>query len=248
MKEKTIKPCRGDHQSETTVKSVDIRSGDRNNGFEILSNFCSGIVHEMRNPLSSIMITLQAFERKMTNDPNYHELASLALSQAERLEKILAQLLDYGHCQDRNTSPILFSELAKHSVSIHEKPASGKRISIEVTDKTGGLPFPADPRRIRICLDNLLSNAIHFTPEKGTIRISGECTENTVVISVEDGGEGFSEEERDRLFQPFYTTRDEALGLGLPIVKNIVENHGGAISARNIPGGGAFFSFSLPIE
>jgi len=211
----------------------------------------SSLVHEMRNPLSTVKINLQALQKKIGEDPAYQELANLALTQVSRLEKMFADLLGYGKPLELNPAPIRFSQLVKECMDFVKNELEGKKINIRIADLLGEKTFMADPEQIRRCMINLVLNAIQASPHQGEIVLTGKIPEQfpeSVMMKVEDEGEGFSSDQKEHLFQPFYTTREQGTGLGLANVKKIVEYHQGKIFAENRPSGGAAFFFILPLK
>jgi signal transduction histidine kinase len=106
-----------------------------------------------------------------------------------------------------------------------------------------------DPRRLRRLIFNLVDNAVDMMPENGQIIFRFQNGGNQIITEIQDTGPGIAPEVADKIFQAFVTFgKEHGTGLGLSICKKIVEDHGGKISARNVPGGGAIFSFTLPVR
>jgi len=208
----------------------------------------SSIVHEMRNPLSSVKINLQALRKKVEGDANYAELADIASEQVVRLEKMLADLLNYGKPLHLATTRISFGDLAKEILELVRQQATEKAVSVTIENELDQTPITADPEQTRRALTNLVANAIQAAPHGGAVRISAKTIEsNRAIISVCDNGRGISETEKEKLFQPFFTTKEGGTGLGLANVKKIADYHGWNIAAENLPEGGAVFTISLTI-
>jgi len=209
----------------------------------------SSIVHEMRNPLSSVKMNLQALRRKVGDDPAYAELADIAAGQAARLEKMASDLLGYGKPLELQISDIRFSELAAEVRKLVPGESAGKNVRLEISTADGDPEFPGDPEQLRQALTNLVLNALQVSPESGTVTLAAREVPpdgGWVEITVADHGPGLPEGGKDRLFQPFFTARPGGTGLGLANVRKIVEYHGGSVSAADRPGGGAIFTIRLP--
>jgi len=210
----------------------------------------SSIVHEMRNPLSSVKINLQALRQKVAGEPAFSELGEIALEQLARVEKMLADLLNYGKPLQLNLGKATFAEIAKDVLELVSKEAQEKAVAVEVEDRLGQTLITADGEQIRRALTNLLTNAIQATHEGGRVRVTASLAQNVsdqVAICVSDDGPGIPEWRKAELFKPFFTTRPGGTGLGLANVKKSVEYHGGTCLAENRPAGGAMFTILLPV-
>jgi len=141
-------------------------------------------------------------------------------------------------------------EIARAALGSADPAAAVKRITLEF-DGPEALKMSADGNRLGQVFDNLISNAIKFTPERGRVQLSIGSDEGTFIASVADTGAGIPKEEQSRLFERFFrssATRDvPGTGLGLTIVRAIVEAHGGSILCRSKPGEGTTFTFTLPL-
>jgi two-component system sensor histidine kinase AtoS len=209
----------------------------------------SRIVHEMRNPLSSVKINVQALRRKVAGDPAYSELADIAHGQVERLERMLSDLLNYGRPVELTLAPVRFADLTRDVLVLVAKQAEQKRVVVDVNDRLGESAFSADAEQVKRALTNLLTNAIEAVPEGGRVWISAEPTDGEggrVRIQVADNGPGVPESHREKLFRPFFTTRGTGTGLGLANVKKIADLHGGSVTVGSRLEGGAVFVLELP--
>jgi len=204
----------------------------------------SSIVHEMRNPLSSVKINLQALARKVKDDPSYAEMASIAIAQVKRLESMFSDLLHFSKPIQLHLEDVTFRQIAEEVQEILTQKAADKIISLEIIDNLGNTAITVDRTQVVQALINLVDNAIHWSPHNSTVQIIGEqvAARGGFTIIIRDQGPGIQEEQLNNLFQPFYTTRETGIGLGLANVKKIVEFHGGSVFADNNPDGGARFS------
>lgn len=210
----------------------------------------SSIVHEMRNPLSSIKMNLQALRHEFEGDPANRELAAIAEAQVRRLEHMLDDLLQYGRPIEVRPEPALFEELAKAAILVVGEQARSKRVRIETKDRLLKSPLRVDREQMCRALTNLIANAIQAAPPGSTVTIHAHKESlyaDTAIIDVEDAGPGLSNEAIERVFKPFFTTKQNGTGLGLANVRKIVELHGGKVSACNRTEGGACFSMRLPL-
>ena len=222
--------------------------------------FLAMVTHELRNPLATITTTAAVLDDEhddLTTDERRHYLHIIARN-AERLAVMADDLLDLarlesGHLAIDPTSTDLCDIIRQ---SVHTlSPAADKNLTItlHLPDR---LELHADPSRLRQVADNLLSNAIKYTPTGGTITITAAIDDpgQTITWTVADTGIGVPAAERPRLFRRFYratTALDRRIpgtGLGLVIVRTIIERHHGAITLLDHPGPGTTFAIELPVK
>lgn len=209
----------------------------------------SSIVHEMRNPLSSIKMNIQALKRKVQEESTYSELAEIADSQVRRVETMLDELLQFGRPVELHREPTSFKELSVLALTVVKDTAAASSVLIRVEDHTGGVTTRLDREYVCRALTNLLTNAIQASPANSEVRLVGRVAgdKQRSVIEVYDCGVGISNDGRERLFLPFFTTKSNGVGLGLANAKKIVELHGGGISATNNAERGSVFTVTLPL-
>lgn len=201
----------------------------------LLGRMATSLAHEVRNPVSAIRLHAQLLERVCA--PEERASAGLIVSEAGRIESLVNQWLRYAKPEPVTMVPVDLPELvkeARHSLGPQAQHA-GVEIREESDPAWGTHPVNGDRERLRQVLCNLLLNAIQSMPTGGavTARISPGALE------VEDQGGGFSEKALARFGEPFHSEREGGMGLGLAVSKEIIEAHGGTLSATNQPGGGA---------
>lgn len=233
------------------LDQIEIHQGNLVNAASLaaVGELSSSIVHEMRNPLSSIKMNLKTLGEKVQDDPMHKVLAQIALQQTDRLETMLAELLNFGKPLRPTVGEAVLQRICRDVIDSLGERAGEKRIEIRINDALGERPIRVDRELLVRALTNLVDNAIRWSPEGGTISVEAAPADDgrTFSLTVRDGGPGLPEAGRDKLFRPFYSTREDGIGLGLAYVKKIVEYHGGTVDAANAAGGGALFTLTLPI-
>jgi signal transduction histidine kinase len=208
-----------------------------------IGSIVAGVAHEVRNPLFSISATLDAFESRFRDAEGYGRYLGVLRGEIQRLTTLMKDLLDFGRPSRPDFAPCRMDEVVEAAVAACAPLARRKPVEVTWTRKPGVSVVTADRARVTQVLQNLIENAVHFSPPGGKVRISlrevREREQTWVEVEVKDSGPGFDPEDLTRLFEPFFTRRRGGTGLGLSIVKRIVYDHGGEVSAHNHPEGGA---------
>ncbi len=224
------------------------------------ANFLSIASHELKTPLTSIKTTLQIRQKALLGqkklDPDAEKtLLEIALKSSNRLNELLDDLLDFSRVQSGilTVAPKLsdLAEAMRDSVVSNAGLAEATgRLKLEARIPRR-LPGVWDTARLRQVADNLIGNAIKYTPGKGTIRVNLAAENGEAVFSVEDEGIGIPPEHQDRIFGAFERAveggRFSGFGIGLYVSKRIVEQHRGQISVRSSPGTGSVFTVRIPM-
>jgi PAS domain S-box-containing protein len=223
---------------------------------EIKSTFISVISHELKTPVALIKGYADTLLRKDAhwNQETVQESLGVILEETDRLNTLIDNLLDASRLQ-AGAMPLEMDQVALDALA--ERVAARFRTQTETHEIVADFPadFPpiqGDAGRLEQVLNNLLSNAIKYSPGGGRIEIGGRVLPGEVVVSVADQGVGIPLEEQVRIFERFFRgsrerhQRTPGVGLGLYLVKAIVEAHGGRIWVESNPGEGAVFSFALP--
>ncbi|HEY8085472.1 MAG TPA: ATP-binding protein [Methylophilaceae bacterium] len=218
--------------------------------------FLRHVSHELKTPLTAIREGSELLVDGVggTLSPQQNEIANIILDNSLRLQRMIENLLNYTELQFKGPqlklSPVSCKPLIKEALENHALTVHAKEITIiqSIEDVT----IEADRKKLLAIIDNLLSNAIKFTPRGGKMEIHLHRTENAIHAAVIDTGPGVPPDDRERVFEPFYsdsTTYDGLVsgsGLGLSIVKEYVVAHGGSISLADTESG-AHFQLVLPI-
>ena len=212
------------------------------------------VSHELRTPLTSIIGYLDLLgtgdTALNTEDADYLEIAQ---RNAVRLQHMVEDLLFLARLDDGafsfDHSQVDLVQAARDAIASSRPLAETKRMTLDL-DAPEHAYVEADGKRIGQALDNLISNALKFTPAGGNVGVSIDVHDDLILVNVTDSGCGIPESEQDQLFERFFrsstTTHLPGTGLGLAIVKAIVETHGGSITCESAEGSGTTFTFSLP--
>jgi PAS domain S-box-containing protein len=213
------------------------------------------VSHDLKNPLANITLSVEAFRRSDRIDANQVlEFANKIQRSARAMETLIADLLDFARIQSGTFSVVVTPQKLNHVVmpAINQLRglAEAKRQTLDF-DLPATLPYiAADTDRLGRVVANLLTNAIKFTPQEGTIRVSARRQDRNVLVSVADTGPGIPPEHLQNIFDRYWQvpgTMYKGTGLGLSIARGIVEAHGGTIWAESQLAKGSCFFFTLPM-
>ncbi len=207
----------------------------------------AGIAHEVGNPLAGISSLIQMIRRKDPN-PYTNEKLELAERQLGRIQRTIRELVDFSRPASTAKGRVRPVEVVDEALGIAKYYQRTKDRAI-TTDIPADLPPVRGVRdHLTQVILNLVLNAIDATGRGGRIHLEGREDGHAIVLSVEDDGRGIALDDRDRLFQPYFTTKPSGTGLGLFVSRQIVEEMGGTLSFRSEPGRGATFLVRLPSD
>jgi len=215
-----------------------------------LGEMAAGVAHEIRNPLAGIELYVSLLESDLTDQPEQLELVRRIGSGVHNLEGIVNDTLSFAHGAEPTLLAVPFSEVVDRVVAQAQPRADAVSAQIEVDDRLRAVVLFCDASQIERALLNLVFNAIEAVGRGGHVRIADggrTADKRHTRIVVEDDGPGITADQLDKVFNPFYTTKDTGTGLGLAIVHRILEAHGGWIRAGNGKDGGAVFTMAVPL-
>lgn len=227
-------------------KDRELERGER---LAALGEMAAGVAHEVRNPLGGILLYASMLERDLAGQPGPRGVAEQIAGAARKLDEIVSDILAFADRSELRCRPVLLNDLVLEVVELL-KPrwmSMGCEVSLEVGSDCKTIE--ADAVQLQRALLNVVSNAVEAAGEGGHVWITIGGLDvgcGGAVVSVADDGPGVPAELRDRIFNPFFTTKDSGTGLGLAIVHGIVELHGGTVSVKDRAGGGAVFTVRLP--
>ncbi|MEW6489029.1 MAG: ATP-binding protein [Thermodesulfobacteriota bacterium] len=233
-------------QDVTRLKRLEEQES-RNRRLVAMGEMAAGIAHEIRNPLGSLELFASHLLDELRGTPR-EELAGHVLKGIQNLSRITGNLLLFARKVEPQRAPVDLAGVLREAALYARAAISAKGVRLE--EALGPAAVAADPDLLRQAFLNLLLNAVQAVGEGGVIRVESALdpaeTPPVALARVLDDGPGVSAEARERIFDPFYTTRAGGMGLGLAIVQRIVSAHGGWVSVGRGPLGGAEFTVGLP--
>jgi two-component system, NtrC family, sensor histidine kinase HydH len=220
----------------------------------VLSRLLARLAHEIRNPLSSLAIHVQLLEEDVAQGaPALQGRTSgrfeIIRSELQRLENLMRQFLSLAAPSSVELQRVDAAETAGYVCELLRPEAATRGIEVVLTTAPAIPSLTADPAQLKQALINLVINAIQALEKGGRIEIDlrADPPGKNILLRVSDDGPGVSGDRRAAIFEPFFTTKSEGSGLGLWIVQQIADAHGGVVTAEDRAGGGASFVLQLPV-
>jgi signal transduction histidine kinase len=218
------------------------------NKYKVIGELAAGIAHEIRNPLGSIQGSIEILRKDYKPEDSKYEFLNILLKEVQRLNKVITDFLNYARPVLPNLIDIEIDQLISETVLFLSPQAVKKGVNLK-TELEKNLPrIKADPSQLKQAFINLILNSLEAVEDKGEITISAHQDKNRLKIVFQDNGKGMSEETKNKIFTPFFSTKEGGTGLGLGIVERIVQNHKGEIKVESTLGKGTIFTLSFPIE
>ena len=211
----------------------------------VVGEMSAAMSHEVRTPLGILRSSADLLLREPTLTKDGKEVLGFIISETERLNKLVSTLIDAARPRQLNIVEVNLTEIATNAIALLKGQAQTKNINI-IFAAEKLIFLKADADQMTQVLMNLLMNAIQILPSNGNIEIHLKDEENHIVIDVMDDGPGILIENQAQIFEPFFTQRSGGVGLGLAVVRQIVQAHGGEISYQDSPQHGAQFTITLP--
>lgn len=210
----------------------------------VLGEFATGVAHEVRNPLATIKLTVQALEKGEPDDERRELLVSVE-SEIDRLNRVVGDLLDYGRPVPGEPQRVEIRRIFRHATVLTAGLAEQRRVTISATGDSR-LALHASPDQIIQCLVNLLANAIEACSPGGAIHLRAFRNGDRIHVDITDNGCGMDSDTLHQVTEPFFTTRQDGTGLGLSITRQLIELNGGDLHIHSHQGEGTTVSVTLP--
>jgi signal transduction histidine kinase len=212
------------------------------------------LAHELKNPLFPLQITVENLLKAREHggeqfDEVFRESASTLLAEIANLKAIIGRFSEFSKMPQPQLQPVNLNQLVRNVLLVHQAQIGAEGgptiiAKLQLDDQLGKVA--ADPELLHRALANLVLNAIDAMPRGGTLTLRTRACGENACIEVSDTGSGLSKEECDRLFTPYYTTKEHGTGLGLAIVQSVISDHRGRIAVKSAPGQGTTFTIELP--
>lgn len=213
-----------------------------------MGELASGVAHEIRNPINAIGIIAQRLQKEFSpgrNNEEFNSITNLLRSEVTRINKIIKQFLDYAKPLEVRPREIDADEYFNEIYQLFQGQAGRREINFRMST-TNPCKIKLDPELMKQALMNLIQNAFDAVAEEGRIRLDYSCLDDSLEILIADNGKGIPEDKKKRIFDLYYTTRNDGTGIGLSITQKIIEQHGGTISFESRVNEGTIFKIVLP--
>lgn len=211
------------------------------------------LAHELKNPLFPLQLTVENLIRARSQNPDqfdevFRESSHTLLSEISNLKMIIGRFSEFSKMPHPQLQPVQVNEILRGIVQLFQAQlqAPGRapiECKLELDDRLD--PIAADPDLLHRAISNLVLNAMDAMPNGGTLTLRSRRDDGRVIVEVADTGSGLTREECERIFTPYYTSKQHGTGLGLAIVQSVVSDHGGRISVQSEPGRGTTFVIEL---
>ncbi len=212
------------------------------------------LAHELKNPLFPLQLTVENLVRARMQSPEqfdevFRESSRTLLAEISNLKAIIGRFSEFSKMPHPQLQQVSVNELVRGVAQLFQAQlqAPGREpidCKFEFDERLG--PIAADPELLHRALSNLVLNAMDAMPKGGTLTLRTKPYDGKVIIEIADTGSGLTREECERIFTPYYTSKQHGTGLGLAIVQSVVSDHGGRISVQSEPGRGTTFMIELP--
>jgi two-component system sensor histidine kinase HydH len=211
-----------------------------------LGEMVAGVSHEIKNPLGIIQSTAELLNNMPEAGEKHKRLSSVITEESIRLNRIVTEFLDFSRPHELNLQKFFLSDIIQKNIDFLKPEIDKKGISVNTNIDGQKYPITADQDLLHRVLMNLIINAMQAMPDEGSINIDITEGKGEYIIEIKDSGCGISSENLNKIFNPFFTTKEKGSGLGLPIVRKIVEGHGGTIEIESREGEGTGVTLNLP--
>jgi signal transduction histidine kinase len=213
-----------------------------------LGEMAAGISHEIRNPLGIIRSSAELLKKKVTKLDPSNTIPDIIVEEANRLNQIITDFINFAKPRSPNLVPCSIEEVIDKNITFLTMQMEENGYSINQNYPDSLPEIQADAAMLYQSFLNILINAMQAMPDGGNIEITISTNDKIVTINFEDEGLGIPDDVIEKIWDPFFTTKEMGTGLGLGVVKNLIESHGGSIQILNRAKGGACVTVELPVE
>ncbi len=220
----------------------------RNQRLSAMGEMAASLAHQLRTPLATAMLYTAHLGKEELSREERAKFAEKSLARLHHLEQLIKDMLLFVKGETVGNEDIPVSSLLLELQQVMEPQLKERGILFGFHDDSHGAVLKGSRKALSGALLNLLENAMQASSHGGKIDLFAHSAEGKILISVKDEGRGVARDLQERLFEPFFTTRQEGTGLGLAIVRTVVQSHGGAIRVKSAPGSGSEFLLELPVN
>lgn len=218
-----------------------------------VGQLASGIAHEIRNPLNYISLAIDHLKTEMLprcgeNCAELEELADKIKEEVRRANYMVVNFMNYGRPLKLRRTEVAYRELLAKVLPVLQDRLTEQHITVDQQIPPDMPPLWIDAELFRNCILNFITNAAQAMPDGGTITLGVRLEGKQMKLTFSDQGSGIAPDDIGKIFQPYFTTKDVGIGLGLAITERIIKEHNGGIEVESIVGGGTVFTVSLPLQ
>jgi signal transduction histidine kinase len=219
----------------------------------MVGKLAAGVAHSVRNPLTSVKMRMFSLGRSLKLSADQKEDFDVISDEIRHIDTILQNFLEFSRPPKLKMQRISLSDVVDAAIQLLRHRIESYDVAVELYRKRRLPEIEGDPEQLKEVLANLMINACEAMTKGGTITVQEEAgftepTGRVAVIKISDDGPGIPESIQDKVFQPFYSTKEEGTGLGLSIAMRIIEDHQGCLNLRSRRGKGATFTITIPCK
>lgn len=214
-----------------------------------LGQLTAGLAHELRNPLGTIKTSAEMISRSVTSENEVaREVAGYITSEVDRCNSLVSRFLDFARPLETRLATADLTQVLDHAIDMVKSEARDQKITIYRNFEPDIPPFPMDAELMERVFFNLIQNAVQASQPGSSVTVKTKIADAFVETCVIDRGSGIDAKHLETIFNPFFTTKPNGVGLGLAIVSKIVDRHGGRMAVESHPGEGSVFHVLLPLR
>jgi len=214
-----------------------------------LGQLSAGLAHEIRNPLGTIRASAEMLKKNISDQsPVASELAGFIATEVDRTNSLITRFLEFARPLELRLQEHELTDVLDRAVASLSRDGVARQVTVYKNYSPDVPPFAFDAELMERVIYNLLANAVQASPPDSAITIKTRLAGGRVEISVIDRGSGIDPKHRESIFNPFFTTKPNGVGLGLAIVSMIVDQHGGKMAVESEVGKGSVFHIYLPLR
>lgn len=220
----------------------------------LVGKLAAGMAHSIRNPFTSVKMRLFSLSRSLVPDEAQREDIEVISEEIRHIDTIVQNFLEFSRPPRLRMQPVSPSSVVDSTLRLLDQRLKSYGVAVRLDRSAAALPtVQADPEQLKEVLVNLVVNACEAMPQGGGIVIEERVArsadgEELAAVRVRDNGPGILEHLVERIFDPFFSTKEQGTGLGLSIARRIIAEHGGGLRGETAPGGGAVFTLTLPVK
>lgn len=219
-----------------------------------VGRLAAGIAHEIRNPLNYISLSIDHVKTKYQPEgprevEEYQKTLDNIKDEISRLKKMVNEFLEFGRPTKLMLQPWPLHSILSDALKLLERKMEAQQVEVKLNVLSNGAPLMVDHEQIKTCLMNILINCLEAMPSGGTLTISAvEDTDQEIMhLTIADSGSGIAEDVQAKVFEPYFSTKETGVGLGLAITKKTIEDHGGKITLKSVVNQGTTIFVELPL-